>query len=259
MLIHAKSGKSLRALAFTATAFISGCGGVDTHIGGSGGVPLAELDLSGSAPSEMVLAGPDRLVINEGPAFNVSVTGDQKAIDLLRFGLDDNKLSVSREDGTWRDSGTATITIVTPALEAVVLAGSGIVEADQLRGDAEVTIAGSGTAKIDGIDAASLEVAIAGSGDLEASGRADTLDLTVAGSGTASMAGLQVENADVSVMGSGDAGFASNGKVDASIMGSGTVTVTGSATCTVSSMGSGELNCRTVNERPDGETERPAD
>ena len=108
-----------------------------------------------------------------------------------------------------------------PSLRAMVLAGSGDIEAPSMTGRADVTIAGSGTAAVSAFDAESLDLTIAGSGDFSAGGKVETLDLTIAGSGKAEMPDLAVGDADISVAGSGDAEFASDGRVDASIMGSG--------------------------------------
>ncbi len=228
--------------AFAAAVAVSGCD-TDASIGGDKGVPLAELDTAGKTPTGLVLAGPDSVVVTEGSALKIEVSGDPAAVEALRFTLDDDTLGVMRKKGASDIDGRATVAVTMPALEKLVLAGSGTVEADKLSGKPEVTIAGSGTARTASVEATSLEVTIAGSGTYRAAGTADTLDLTVAGSGTADMAGLKVDSADVTIAGSGTAGFASDGTVEASVMGSGEVTVTGSAKCTIKSMGSGRLNC----------------
>lgn len=225
-------------------ALASGCDGVHVNIGDSKGVPLAELDTSGPAPSGIVLAGPDHVIVTDGDALDIDVSGDPEAVEALRFTLDDNTLGIMREKDSWKSDGRATVRVTMPAPKSITLAGSGTIEAASLAGDAEVTIAGSGKASLTSVAAASLDTTIAGSGTLEAAGRAESLDLTVAGSGSARMDELKVEAADVTIAGSGDASFASDGKVDASIMGSGSVTVLGRAECTVSSMGSGTLRCR---------------
>ena len=228
--------------ALAASAMLAGCN-VDMQVGDGKGVPLAELDMQGAAPSELVLAGPDTILVSRGEIFDIEVSGDDGAVEALRFHLEDESLAISRKKDGGRGLGTATVRVTVPSLTAIVMAGSGKIEADELAGQSEVTIAGSGTVTVAQIEVPSLDVTIAGSGDFEAGGTADRLDLTVAGSGSAKMADLQVGNADISIVGSGDAEFASDGKVDASIVGSGDVKVVGSATCTVSAMGSGKLQC----------------
>jgi len=229
--------------ALAAGAFLAGCNGNIT-IGDSEGVPLADLDTSGAPPTKLVLAGPDNVVVSEGPSLDIDVSGDQKAVDALRFTFDDGALGVMRDKNADKQIGRATVRVTMPSLNAIVMAGSGEIEAESLSGEAEVTIAGSGRAKVARVDATKLDLTIAGSGAFEASGSAENLDLTIAGSGASRMAGLRVGKADISVVGSGDAEFASDGKVDANIMGSGSVTVEGNADCTVQAMGSGKLRCR---------------
>jgi hypothetical protein len=227
-----------------ALALAAGIAGCDGHISvdGKEGVPLAELDLDGKAPTSLVLAGPDTVVVTHGDKLAITVGGDQEAADALRFTLDDKTLGVMRKNG-WKGSGKATVRVTLPELTHLTLAGSGTVETDRMSGDAEAVIAGSGTARLNGIEADKLEVTIAGSGTLEAAGHAKSLELTVAGSGAARMAALKVDKAEVTIAGSGDASFASDGTVEATVMGSGDVTVTGSAKCTIKSMGSGKLHC----------------
>ena len=239
--------KILKGLApvavLAAGAMLAGCDG-HVLIGDTNGVPLAELDTSGAAPTELAVVGPDNVVVTKGSKLDIDVSGDQAAVDALRFSLEDGTLGISRERNSGKDLGRATVRVTMPSLTALTVAGSGSVEVAEVTGSAEVTIAGSGNAKIAKVDATRLDLTIAGSGDVEAAGGVETLDMTVAGSGSGRMAGLRVDNADISVVGSGSAEFDSDGKVDASIMGSGSVTVNGSASCTVSAMGSGKLNCR---------------
>ncbi|MCW1382239.1 DUF2807 domain-containing protein [Novosphingobium sp. KCTC 2891] len=226
-------------------AAVSACDSANVSIDGTKGVPLSQLDLSGKAPEQITLLGPDRVRITRGAALAISVDGDSAIKDKLRFTLKDGKLGIARE--TWKShdaDGTVTVNVTVPAAREVVLAGSGQIEVDALTGDkASVTIAGSGLVDAPAIDAKELHVDVVGSGKLRAAGKAGTLKVTVAGSGDASMEGLTAESAKIDVAGSGNTRFASDGEVKADIMGSGEVRVKGRATCKVSSMGSGKLIC----------------
>ena len=242
------------AIAATAT-LLSACNG-NFNMPGSDGVPLAELDYEGATPTEISLAGPDRVIVTSGETLTIDVEGPAGVTEDLRFDLDDDDLEIGRE-GKWRKGGTATIRVTMPTPKSVSMAGSGTIELDRLGtgGEAEVSIAGSGTSKIARIDASELEVNVAGSGALSAAGKANSLELSIAGSGNLDMAKVKVGSAEISIAGSGDAVFASDGDVEASIMGSGTVEVIGNATCSVSAMGSGKLKCsaRTAAATPKAE------
>ena len=229
-------------VALAAAFGASGCDG-NISINGDKGVPLEDLETAGKAPTALVLAGPDNVVVTDGDSLKIAVAGDPDAVSALRFTLDDETLGIMRKKDLVEGDGKATVTVTMPGLEKLTIAGSGTVEAASLAGKSEVTIAGSGTARTNSVSAARLDVTIAGSGSYRAAGKVDQLDLTVAGSGNADMAGLEVETADVTIAGAGSASFASNGTVKATVMGSGDVTVTGSAKCTIKSMGSGTLRC----------------
>ncbi|NVD44438.1 DUF2807 domain-containing protein [Altererythrobacter sp. HHU K3-1] len=225
---------------------MAGCSDM-TFESGSNGVPLAEFDTSGEAPTRFTLSGPDRVILTRGDTLDIDVSGDSRAVDLLRFERDGDNLTVARAKSSG-DNGTAIVRLTMPAPRNITLAGSGEIEASDLAAETELSIAGSGTIRAPRVAAQLLDVNIAGSGTLEAAGRADRLDLNIAGSGDANMSSLKVEAAEINIMGSGDARFASDGQVDANIMGSGDVTVIGRARCKVSAMGSGTVTCEAGTE-----------
>ena len=96
-----KFEKLLKALAPVAIMAIAGglaaCDGARMTFNGDEGVPLAELDLSGDPPSELVLAGPDTVVVTDGARLDIDVEGDTAAVEALRFTLSDGTLGILRE------------------------------------------------------------------------------------------------------------------------------------------------------------------
>lgn len=221
---------------------LGGCDSPTVVVGGVDGVPLAELDQSGPAPTKLVLGGPDKVSITEGDELAIAVSGDAEAIESLRFTLEDGTLGIARERGD-KARGVATIAVTMPPADRIILAGSGDIAAPALVGDAEVVIAGSGRIGIARIEAQDLDVNVMGSGTLTAAGTADTLNFNVAGSGKLAAAALKAGRAEINIAGSGGGEFASDGEVEARIAGSGEVTVTGAATCSVSKLGSGAVRC----------------
>ena len=222
---------------------LAGCGDSDVKLNGKEGVPLSELDLSGEAPSEVVLLGPDKVDIRDGEKLAIEVEGADEARERMRFVLDDGSLGILRDKSHWNDSGTATVIVTMPAAAKLTLAGSGEMRAASVSDRPEINVLGSGKLDLPSVAAARLEVNLAGSGTLTAAGSADSLELNVMGSGNARMDALKAAKASVNVAGSGNATFASDGDVDANIMGSGNVTVRGRAKCKVKTMGSGHLVC----------------
>jgi protein involved in polysaccharide export with SLBB domain len=238
--------QTLGGIAVAAIALsLSACEGATMETGGMKGVPLAQLDLSAKAPEEITLLSPDTVHVIQGDQLSITVEGNQDAKDRLRFLLDDGKLAIGR--ASWKIGGSddlATINVTVPGARRLVMAGSGTMRADTLRGDAtSVSIAGSGDIAVPLVDAQELKVEVIGSGDLKAGGKAKSLRISLAGSGSADLAGLTAEEAKLEIAGSGNARLASDGQVTADIMGSGSVTVKGRAHCKVNAMGSGTLTC----------------
>lgn len=137
-------------------------------------MPLSELDMSGTAPTKLVLAGPDKVVVAEGEQLVITVSGDQEAIDALRFNLEDGTLGIMREK-SWRGPGVATVAVTMPAAQEIVLAGSGDITAPALVDKAEVNVAGSGTVAIARVQSGTLDVNVMSSGTPSATGTADRL------------------------------------------------------------------------------------
>lgn len=227
-----------------AAVMSSGCHGT-INIDGEEGSKLADLDMSGTAPDELELAGPDEVRVTQGAKLAITVDGDPATAATMRFTLKHGKLGIKRENSfNWHDNDkTVVVNVTMPAPKEVTLAGSGKVIAATLAKDAEITIAGSGDVESDAIAADSLKLTVAGSGNFRGAGNARKFDLNIAGSGSIAAGALRVDTAKVTIAGSGDATFASDGDVDATIMGSGEVRVKGRARCKVTSMGSGKLIC----------------
>lgn len=231
-------------IAVVMAAGVSGCDATNIKLNGEEGKPLSELDLTGTAPDELVLLGPDEVRVTTGDKLAITVEGDDALKDQMRFTLKGGTLGILRKDKTFAGSDKVAIVNVTmPAPKELVMAGSGKISAAALASSAKVTIAGSGLIETPAVQGDSLDLTIAGSGNYRAAGNVKSLKATVAGSGSAAMGALKAETVKVTIAGSGSTTFASDGDVDATIMGSGDVTVKGRARCKVSAMGSGKLTC----------------
>ena len=231
-------------LAVALAAGVAGCNDAKVSIGGDQGKKLSELDLSGAAPSKLVMFGPDEVQMTQGDKLAIAVDGDPAAVDKLRFTLKDGTLSILREGKLFSgDSKLAVVRVTMPAPKDVTMGGSGKISAAALAPGANVTILGSGRIDTQSVSGDRLEVTLPGSGSFRAAGRVGQLDLTILGSGSAELGAVTADKAKVNVLGSGGAIFSSDGDVAATIVGSGSVTVKGRARCTVSALGSGQLIC----------------
>ena len=207
------------------------------------GVPLNELDLTGAAPAELGLSGPDEIILTQGDKLSIAVSGDPSAIEALRFRRDGDALQVMRKSQAGGNLGTATIRITMPAPERLALSGSGSIAAPGLARDAAIDSNGSGKIEIDDIQTDRLDIGISGSSRIAGSGRTESMDISVNGSGIVDFRQLRARQAKISSAGSGDITFASDGTVSASIAGSGNVRVIGDAKCDGNIAGSGSLDC----------------
>lgn len=234
-------------IAVAMAAGVAACDG-NVSINGEKGKPLAEIDLTGAPPEEVVLLGPDEIRVTQGDKLAITVEGDKAVTDRLRFTLKDGTLGVLREGkGADMGSARAVVNVTMPAPRTLTMAGSGKINSAALARDAKVTIAGSGDIETPNVASDKLDLTIAGSGSYRGAGNVGTLEARILGSGSAAMDALKTDKADLTIAGSGNSTFASDGEVKAKIMGSGSVTVRGRARCTVESMGSGKLVCEPGN------------
>ena len=226
---------------------LSGCDGLSVSFDNGDGVPLSELDMSGPAPDQLALAGPDTVILTEGKTLAIDVEGDPD--DKLRFDLEGERLTIYREDGVSTGGrGRATVRVTMPAPNEIDMAGSGRIEAATMATQAEINMAGSGKISVADITAETLEIAMAGSGEIEATGTAQRLEVSTMGSGTTALKDLKADTAEISIAGSGNVTFASDGEVEVNIAGSGDVTVIGSATCEMNVAGSGKVRCQNATD-----------
>lgn len=220
-------------------AALAGCDS-EMEINGQKGVPLAEVELAGTPPVEVVLASGDNVIVTDGTTFTIKVEGAEA--DSLRFVRDDRTIGITREEG-FKGNQTATIRITMPPPEELVIAGSGTIQAQSLASDAEISIGGAGTVTFAKAAAEKLGINIGGSGTVKGAGTAKVLEVNIGGNGDVELAELKADKAEVSIGGSGDVAFASDGAVEANIAGAGDVKVKGNAKCTINAFGSGTLSC----------------
>ncbi|RNJ64294.1 MAG: DUF2807 domain-containing protein [Porphyrobacter sp. IPPAS B-1204] len=236
------TGRRIAAAAtmLAATTALAGCENAEIEINGQKGVPLADIEIAGPPPSEVVLSSGDTVIVTSGDTFALTVEGTDT--ESLRFVRDSEVIGITREDG-WNGKSSATIRITMPPPKEVVIAGSGTIRTDALAATSEVVIGGSGTVEFGTVAAEKLGINIGGSGSIKGAGTVKRLEVNIGGAGDVEMPGLKADSAEVSIGGAGDVSFASDGDVTANIAGAGDVKVSGSAKCTVNAFGSGTLTC----------------
>lgn len=232
------------AAAVTATA---GCG--RSHAEDAG--PMVQKSYPVGNFTQVEVAGPFDVKIHTGAAPSVNARGNEKLMDRLVVEVKGDKLVIHPESKQgwfhwgWGTNGKADIAITVPAISGAILAGSGAIAIDSVKGDNfEGSVAGSGDLTLDSVDVQSLKLVIAGSGDVRAkSGQTGSAAYKIMGSGDIDARSVRAQTADVSIAGSGSINGQATTAADVKIMGSGDVTITGGAKCNVTKHGSGNVSC----------------
>lgn len=160
--------------------------------------------------------------ITIGPERSVRVTTDDNLIDKVVTRVEDGRLEIGHERGSYHHRVKLEVEITTPQLEGVAISGSGDVHAEAL-------------------DSALFKATIAGSGSIHAKGRCDRLEATIAGSGDLRLEELIARAVEVRIAGSGDARVHAHESLSASISGSGDIRYRGQPAVTKSIAGSGSV------------------
>jgi hypothetical protein len=135
----------------------------------------------------------------------------------------DGTLKIGMKSGSYSPSKGFKITVATPELEKVSVAGSSDIEVRGLKGP-------------------EFGAHISGSGDVHATGRVDKLDASISGSGDLKLADLETRDAKIKIAGSGDARVNATATLDVHIAGSGDVRYKGDPKITRSIAGSGNVS-----------------
>jgi hypothetical protein len=171
------------------------------------------------------MRGPVDLVVRIGTPQRVEVVGDDNLVGRCLTTVDDGRLKVRMERGSYRFTRGISVAVTVPALEAIRVAASSDVAIHDYSG-------------------ADLRLAVSGSGDISASGTVDRLRAVVSGSGDLDLADLVARTATVSVSGSGDVHVHATESLDAVISGSGDVRYGGRPVTSLQITGSGTIRPR---------------
>jgi hypothetical protein len=201
--------------------------------------------------SQIEVAGPYDVDVRTGSNPSVSAQGSEKLLERTVVEVKGDKLIIraKRQKGWfrmgWSSKGNARFVVTVPELGGAMIAGSGDIRVDRVKGQSfDGTIAGSGGLNLGAVEVGTLRLSIAGSGDARTgSGRAQNAEYDIAGSGGVEAGAVTAEALKVSIAGSGNVRANATRTADVDIVGSGDVVVTGGAKCNVSKAGSGDVRC----------------
>jgi hypothetical protein len=188
------------------------------------------------------------VVIVQDSVYKVVVEAESNIIPYILTGVINGELIIkARDNRCLRPTTNIQITVYTPEVEKLYLAGSGSMVTDSIHSDQfKASITGSGFMRAD-VFATSVDLNISGSGDMDFLIISDYLEANISGSGMMKLQGaihdskmkitgsgdiksvdMEQEVCEAKILGSGSAWVRVNNTLDATITGSGNVYYKGS-------------------------------
>lgn len=214
----------------------------------------------------IVLNGSGNLRITQGDAESLTITAEQKVLDVITTEVRGGVLHIGRKRGSSvRTREEIRFDVTLRVLERLGMSGSGDAYAERLEGDElkvtisgssdielgevlvddlRITISGSGDVELAELDANSFEASISGSGEIEVSGRSDIQTVSVSGSGDHMAENLESREVTATVVGSGQIEIWATEELDVTVTGSGDVVYRGEPEVSLKVSGSGSVQAK---------------
>jgi hypothetical protein len=224
-------------------------------------VVVEERDVSGF--TGIVLNGSGALYISQEDSETLTITAEQKVLDVITAEVRSGVLHIGRKRGSSvRSRETVRFDVTLRTLERLGMAGSGDAFADRLEGDElkvtisgssdvefgevlvdelRITISGSGDVELAELDANRFTASITGSGEIEVAGRSDIQTVSVSGSGDHMAQDLKSQDVTATVVGSGQVEVWATESLDVTVTGSGDVVYRGKPEVSLKVSGSGNV------------------
>ena len=195
--------------------------------------------------------GPFDVTVRAGLSPSASATGSTDALDRISIAVQNSTLIIRPDNSAWggypgAPTGKVEVAVTATNLSSAVLAGSGRLSIDRVRGDAlDLGLGGAGMLSVGLIDVGKLSVMLAGAGNASLTGHADDGRLIVRGAGNIAADGLTIRHAEIVSAGAGTITVTATETAKVTAAGNGDVTVRGKAECTVNATGTGNVSCGT--------------
>ena len=179
---------------------------------------------------EIVTGGAFLVELVAGKEGTITMVGDDNLLELIVTEVENNKLKIYLNKGTWFDSRGEKIKITIPFqdISKINFGGSGkITTKNPIKAnDLDINLSGSGNAKID-VNTTSLYAVLSGSGNLNVDGSTSNIEAKLSGSGGIDCSKITSENATATISGSGNIELNCSKSLTAKISGSGNVIYSG--------------------------------
>lgn len=224
------------------SVFFISCNWVGKSIHGNGNI--ITVDRKVSRAEKIVLKGNFDVVLVQGKTTSVSIETDENLQNyvLLSESKDELVFKTKSKFNLKSDHGIK-ITITTPNLTGIYLAGSGNVKGtEKFTGGNELKIDIAGQGDVDlSVNTPKIEVDIKGSGNVNLQGETKTASFDIAGTGDCNAELLKSENASIKITGNGNVKVYADISLNIKIMGSGDVFYKGNAEVNQKIVGAGNV------------------
>jgi len=174
---------------------------------------------------------------------SLHIDADDNLLQYIETFIQGSTLIIQTQDNRCiRSSKPIIITVTSPNIIELKLAGSGIIYCDSLNSsELKYTLDGSGIIDSRGLTTDFFEVNLSGSGDIKLDGFATQTDFSISGSGNIRAINLEQDKCYANISGSGNIFTFVNDRLDVLITGSGSVFYKGSPLIDSKVTGSGRV------------------
>jgi hypothetical protein len=197
-----------------------------------------------SKAEKIILKGNFDIVLVPGKTTSVLIETDENLQKYVLLSESNNELVFkSKPKFNLKSDHGIKITITTPNLTGIYLAGSGNVKGtDKFTGGNELKIDIAGQGDVDlSVNTPRVEVEVKGSGNVNLQGETKNASFDIAGTGDCNAELLKSENASIKIAGNGNVKVYADLSLNIKIMGSGDVFYKGNAEVSQKILGSGNI------------------
>ncbi len=185
---------------------------------------------------------PGELQIRYGTQEKLTIDADAKVIPMLDIAIKGDSLVLASKRGFKTDKNLKFILTIR-SLQSVKSEGGGNVLVENFAGgNIDVDAAGSGNMRLKDIKPNRLAILIEGSGAVDAFGSGDTVVARITGSGNIDTTNFHARNVEADISGSGEIKVYADDKLKADISGAGNIEYRGKAKVTQSVSGAGSVD-----------------
>lgn len=228
----------IAVLLLFAVVAASGC--INQGATGSGNVINESRSVSGF--NQIDLTGTGEIIITQGNTESITVAAEDNLMQYIKTGVNNNKLSLSFDNGMPRLTKGVKFYITVKDLNSINTSGNGKIVSDNLKvNNLAININGAGNGNLTNFNAQTLKIIISGAGKMNVAGTVNEQTITISGAGDYNANSLSSKTASISINGGGRATIRVSDTLNAVINGGGQISYIGSPKITQQINGAGNI------------------